>query len=81
MSKRLRSQSSERIVLVSGPIPSLCRLSRGALGLPMSLGAWAPSPLAMAVAAIGTRAMDLNFTETLLGAAWPGGWWAQRPRF
>ena len=77
MSKRLRSQSSERIVLVSAPIPSLCRLSRGALLVPMSL---VSPPFAMAVVPIGARAMDLNFTETLQGSAWPGGWSTQRPR-
>jgi hypothetical protein len=40
MSKRLRSQSSERIAVVSGPIGSHCRLKRGA-DSPAAADAWA----------------------------------------
>jgi hypothetical protein len=53
MSKRLRSQSSERMVLVSGLIVSLCRLSRGALG---STGSLAKVLAAAEVGAKGSSA-------------------------
>ena len=85
ISKRLRSQSSERIVVVSGPIGSHCSDRRGALGVPAVL----PELVATGLAALGVEAApratlerasgglvsgwDHSHHQSLKAAAWPQG--------